>query len=68
MNYIDCVKQQVIILTLTFLSSVITYAIIRHFEWGNAIILNQINIIGTTFGSLIFIFFGAYMNYQQLKK
>jgi hypothetical protein len=68
MNYINCVKQQVIILTLIILSSVTTYTVICHFEWGNRIVLNQIGIVGTIFSSLIFIFFGAYMNYKQLKK
>jgi hypothetical protein len=68
MNYIYWVKTQATILMFMYLSSLTTYAIIRHFEWGNRIVLNQIGIVGTVFGSFIFIFLGAYWNYKQFKK
>jgi hypothetical protein len=68
MNYIYWVKTQATTLMFMYLSSLTTYAIMRHFEWGNEIIPNQNSLIGTIFGSFIFIFLGAYMNYKQFKK
>lgn len=56
MNYIDCVKQQIRVYISGVLSALITYGVMRYFEWDNPIILTSGHIGAFIGGTLSYIF------------